>query len=107
MYITADFKTAQNAVNEVMIWSRIVQEKGNANVRELVRLEYPYALTDPSKTPSCPGMLLQRALTCSCVLCKHSLRSANADPNNKSSWSTLGHMWTGPCLTLVFCATLP
>ncbi|CAL5227546.1 g10537 [Coccomyxa viridis] len=48
VYITADFKTAQNAVNEVMIWSRIVQEKGNANVRELVRLEYPYALTDPS-----------------------------------------------------------
>lgn len=49
MYITADFRTAQNAVNEVMLWSRIVQEKRSANVNEAVRLEYPYALTDPSK----------------------------------------------------------
>ena len=49
VYITADFKTAQNAVNEVMIWSRIVQEKRRARIYETVRLEYPYALTDPSK----------------------------------------------------------
>ena len=49
VYITADFKTAQNAVNEVMIWSRIVQEKRRARINEAVRLEYPYALTDPSK----------------------------------------------------------
>jgi len=48
VYITADFKTAQNAVNGVMIWSRIVQEKRRAKINERVRLEYPYALTDPS-----------------------------------------------------------
>ena len=84
VYITADFKTAQNAVNEVMIWSRIVQEKGNANVKELIRLEYPYALTDPSKTPSCPGTILQSLLPCSCALCSHSLSQPPlADPNKK------------------------
>ena len=49
MYITADFTTAQNAVNEVVIWSRIVQQKRNARIKEAIRLEYPYALTDPGK----------------------------------------------------------
>ena len=55
VYITADFKTAQNAVNEVMIWSRIVQEKRRARINEAVRLEYPYALTDPSKEVKKPS----------------------------------------------------
>ncbi len=104
VYITADFKTAQNAVNEVMIWSRIVQEKGNANVRELVRLEYPYALTDPSKNPSCPGMLLQRALPCLCVLCNHSLRPANTVRPRYLSQSTLGHTWRAPPCSCIVCS---
>ncbi len=49
VYITADFTTAQNAVNEVVIWSRIVQQKRNARIKEAIRLEYPYALTDPGE----------------------------------------------------------
>ena len=62
MYITADFTTAQNAVNEVVIWSRIVQQKRNARIKEAIRLEYPYALTDPGKQSllltavSCPAL---------------------------------------------------
>lgn len=59
VYITADFKTAQNAVNEVMLWSRIVQEKRNARINEAVRLEYPYALTDPSECPCRFPMLIR------------------------------------------------
>ena len=59
VYVTADFKTAQNAVNEVMLWSRIVQEKGSAKINELVRLEYPYALTDPSKETKSENKHLQ------------------------------------------------
>ena len=52
VYAMAEWTTPRNHVNQAMVWSRIVQESPGARIKELVRIEYPYALTDQS-APSC------------------------------------------------------
>ncbi|KAK9906606.1 hypothetical protein WJX75_004871 [Coccomyxa subellipsoidea] len=47
MYITAEFETPKNEVNQAVVWSRIVQKQKDANIKETVRFGYPYQLTDP------------------------------------------------------------
>ena len=46
MYALAEWATPTNYVNQAMVWSRIVQQARAARVKEVVRIEYPYALTD-------------------------------------------------------------
>ena len=46
MYALAEWATPTNHVNQAMVWSRIVQQRRAARVKEVVRIEYPYALTD-------------------------------------------------------------
>ena len=47
VYITADFETAKHALNQAVVWSRIVESREKAAIAETLRMEYPYALTDP------------------------------------------------------------
>ena len=51
MYVTAEFETAKNQLNQAVVWSRIVEAKDKAAIRETLRMEYPYALTDPGWAP--------------------------------------------------------
>ncbi|KAK9838358.1 hypothetical protein WJX81_007033 [Elliptochloris bilobata] len=46
VYALAEWATPRNHVNQAMVWSRIVQQPRGARVKEVVRIEYPYALTD-------------------------------------------------------------
>lgn len=61
VYALAEWATPTNHVNQAMVWSRIVQQPRAARVKELVRIEYPYALTDqgadrtPSPLQPCPA----------------------------------------------------
>lgn len=50
MYITAEFETPKNEVNQAVVWSRIVQKQKDANIKETVRFGYPYQLTDPGES---------------------------------------------------------
>ena len=103
VYITADFKTAQNTVNEVMIWSRIVQEKRNADMNELVRLEYPYALTDPSKEKHCSVLAYSctESCPCCCALCNISLIICCCFAGTRLACSNPRMTITEQCLTCV------
>ena len=47
MYITAEFETPKNKVNQAVVWSRIVQQQKDAKINETLRFGYPYQLTDP------------------------------------------------------------
>ncbi len=49
MYITAEFETPKNKVNQAVVWSRIVEKQKDARIKETVRFGYPYQLTDPGK----------------------------------------------------------
>ena len=51
VYVTAEFETAQNQLNQAVVWSRIVESRAKAAIRDTVRMEYPYALTDPGDQP--------------------------------------------------------
>ena len=54
MYITAEFEGAKHALNQAVVWSRIVEARDKAAIKETLRMEYPYALTDPGDPPCCP-----------------------------------------------------
>lgn len=47
VYITAEFETPKNKVNQAVVWSRIVQQQKDAKINETLRFGYPYQLTDP------------------------------------------------------------
>ena len=49
VYITAEFETPKNKVNQAVLWSRIVQTQKDAEIKETVRFGYPYQLTDPGE----------------------------------------------------------
>ena len=51
VYVTAEFETAQHQLNQAVVWSRIVESRAKAAIRDTVRMEYPYALTDPGDPP--------------------------------------------------------
>ena len=53
MYALAEWATPTNHVNQAMVWSRIVQQPRAARVKEVVRIEYPYALTDQGAGAAC------------------------------------------------------
>lgn len=54
MYITAEFETPKNKVNQAVVWSRIVQKQKDAYIDESLKFGYPYQLTDPGLFPVSP-----------------------------------------------------
>ncbi len=63
-YVTVEFKTQKNHLNQVVIWSRILQRVEDAFLREpQLAVEYPYALTDQGMSVS-KGCLLFHFCVC-------------------------------------------
>ncbi len=54
VYALAEWATPTNHVNQAMVWSRIVQQPRAARMKEVVRIEYPYALTDQGANCALP-----------------------------------------------------
>jgi len=51
VYASAEWATPTNHVNQAMVWARIVEQRRGARIKEVMRIEYPYALTDQGADP--------------------------------------------------------
>jgi Signal peptidase subunit len=61
-YLVVEFTTKKNHLNQVVVWSRIIQRIEDANIPSMdERIMYPYTLTDQGLCPAFPAASPQEA----------------------------------------------